>query len=163
MWLDRIVLLLLVSLAVLMLAEHWMGLTDGSQALVSPGPGRILVGLVVGFGIGAVAALLGVAGGELLIPTIVLLFRLDIKLAGSLSLAVSLPTMIVGFARYGQSTAFAVVQRERSLLLWMSLGSVLGAAFGGQLLGVVPTDVLVIGLGAILLLSAIKVLHHCAR
>ena len=49
-----------------------------------------------------VAALLGVAGGELLIPTLVLLFGADIKLAGSLSLAVSLPTMLVGFARYSQ-------------------------------------------------------------
>jgi uncharacterized protein len=49
---------------------------------------------------GIVAALLGVAGGELLIPTLVLLFGADIKLAGSLSLAVSLPTMIVGFTRY---------------------------------------------------------------
>ena len=31
-----------------------------------------------------VAALLGVAGGELLIPTLVLLFGADVKLAGSL-------------------------------------------------------------------------------
>ena len=55
-----------------------------------------------GFGIGVVAALLGVAGGELLIPTLVLLFGADIKLAGSLSLAVSLPTMLVGFTRYSR-------------------------------------------------------------
>ena len=39
---------------------------------------------------------MGVAGGELLIPTIVLLYGVDIKIAGSLSLAVSLPTMLVG-------------------------------------------------------------------
>jgi uncharacterized membrane protein YfcA len=58
-----------------------------------------------------VAALLGVAGGELLIPTLVLLFGIDIKLADSLSLAVSLPTMIVGFARYSRNRSFAVRQR----------------------------------------------------
>jgi uncharacterized membrane protein YfcA len=45
---------------------------------------------------GVVASLLGVAGGEFLIPTFVLLFGADIKLASSLSLAVSLPTMLVG-------------------------------------------------------------------
>lgn len=162
-WLDRIVLVLLVGLAVLMLTEHWLGLTGSGEALLSAGASRIAVGLIAGFGIGTVAALLGVAGGELLIPTIVLLFGLDIKLAGSLSLTISLPTMIVGFARYGQSAAFAVVQRERALLLWMSLGSVLGAAIGGHLLGVVPTDLLVLGLGVILLVSAIKVFHHRAR
>lgn len=43
---------------------------------------------------------MGVAGGELLIPTIVLLYGTDIKIAGSLSLAVSLPTMLVAFARF---------------------------------------------------------------
>jgi uncharacterized membrane protein YfcA len=46
-------------------------------------------GVVAGFVIGVVAALLGVAGGKLLIPTLILLFGADIKLAGSLSLAVS--------------------------------------------------------------------------
>ena len=49
----------------------------------------MVAGVVAGFVIGVVAALLGVAGGELLIPTLVLLFGAGIKLAGSLSLAVS--------------------------------------------------------------------------
>jgi uncharacterized protein len=52
---------------------------------------RSIVGVITGFGIGIIAALMGVAGGELLIPTIVLLFGADLKLAGSLSLVVSLP------------------------------------------------------------------------
>ena len=55
-----------------------------------------LAEILAGFGIGSVTALLGVAGGELLIPKLVLLFGADIKLAGSLSLALSLPTMLVG-------------------------------------------------------------------
>lgn len=59
-----------------------------------------------------VAALLGVAGGELLIPAIVLLYGLDIKLAGSRSLMLGLPTMIVGLARYSQSDAFAVLRQD---------------------------------------------------
>ena len=60
---------------------------------------QLIAGGVAGFLIGVVASLLGVAGGELLIRTLVLLFGVDIKLAGSLSLAVSLPTMLVGFTR----------------------------------------------------------------
>jgi hypothetical protein len=51
---------------------------------------------------GVVASLLGVAGGELLIPTLILLFGIDIKLAGSLSLALSLPTMLIAFKRYSR-------------------------------------------------------------
>ena len=53
---------------------------------------------------------MGVAGGELLIPTIVLLYGVDVKIAGSLSLMVSLPTMIVAFARYSRDGSFVVLR-----------------------------------------------------
>nr|WP_240509404.1 hypothetical protein [Streptomyces agglomeratus] len=69
---------------------------------------QVPCGVVAGFGIGVVAAIMRVAGGELLIPTIVLLFAVDIKTAGSLSLLVSLPTMLVAFARYSCDGSFAV-------------------------------------------------------
>lgn len=159
-WLDRIIMVLLLGLAVLMLSESWFGLREGAMPLLDAGYGRIFAGLVAGFGIGMVAALLGVAGGELLIPTIVLLYGLDIKLAGSLSLAVSLPTMLVGFARYSRSDAFAVLREERVLFRWMAVGSVLGAGLGGIMLGLVPSHLLISLLGVILLISAVKVFRH---
>lgn len=122
-----------------------------------------MAGLIAGFGIGMVAALLGVAGGELLIPTIVLLYGLDIKLAGSLSLMVSLPTMIVGFARYSGSEAFAILQQERSMFRWMVAGSILGAGVGGLLLGLVSPRLLITFLGIILLISAVKTFQHAMK
>ena len=64
----------------------------------------VFAGVAAAAAIGVAAALLGVAGGELLIPTLDLLFGCDIKLAGSLSLAVSLPTMLMGFARYSRDS-----------------------------------------------------------
>ena len=90
----------------------------------------MVAGVVVGFGIGIVVALLGVAGGELLIPTLMLLFGADIKLAGSLSLAVSLPTMIVGFTRYSQDRSFAVLGQNRRFVLVMAAGSIVGSFIG---------------------------------
>ncbi len=117
-------------------------------------------GVVAGFGIGIVASLLGVAGGELLIPTLVLLFGADIKLAGSLSLAVSLPTMIVGFARYSRDRSFAVLGQNGRFVLVMAAGSVVGSFIGGKLLGVVPTPILLPLLAAILLISSVKVWRH---
>lgn len=84
------------------------------------------MGAVAGIGIGLVAAIMGVAGGELLIPAIVLLFGVDIKLAGSLSLAVSLPTMLVGFARYSQDQSFKIIRNEWKFVLLMAIGSVIG-------------------------------------
>jgi uncharacterized membrane protein YfcA len=56
-------------------------------------------------------------------PTLVLLFGLDIKLAGSLSLVVSLPTMLVGFARYSRDQSFTVFRRHKGFLLLMAAGS----------------------------------------
>lgn len=159
-WLNRFVMAMLVTLALLMLWEAWAGDAADSAALFAPGPLRFLVGVLAGFVIGVFAALLGVAGGELLIPTIVLLHGLDIKLAGSLSLMVSLPTVIAGFARYTGADAFAVLRREGALLRWMVIGSILGAAVGGLMLGLVPTRWLMGLLGVILLVSAIKTLQH---
>ncbi|MDD4912819.1 MAG: sulfite exporter TauE/SafE family protein [Sideroxydans sp.] len=158
--LDRVILILLVMLALVILAEAGLGAHDGGAPLIADGALRWVAGLVAGLFIGMVAALLGVAGGELLIPTLVLLYGLDIKLAGSLSLMVSLPTMLVGFARYRESNAFAALKRERGLLVWMAAGSILGAAIGGLMLGVIPSSWLLFGLGIILLVSAIKVFQH---
>lgn len=101
-----------------------------------------------------VAALMGVAGGELLIPTIVLLHASHVKLAGSLSLAVSLPTMIVAFARYSRDRSFAVLRTHRGFALLTAAGSVVGTVVGGLLVGVVPTGFIVPLLVLLLLVSA---------
>ena len=111
-WLNRIVMVLLVGLSLMILLEALFGMHEQGTLLFQPGYLRMAAGLIAGLGIGIVAALLGIAGGELLIPTIVLLYGLDIKMAGSLSLVVSLPFMIVGFARYSQSDSFTVLKQE---------------------------------------------------
>lgn len=158
--LNSTILVLLVSLAIGMIGGHdWLG---GNHVPALAGTGLIVAGIIAGVMIGAVAAVLGVAGGELIIPTLVLLFGVDIKLAGSLSLCISLPTMLVAFARYSQSDAFAVCRRERVFLLWLMVGSVMGAALGAQLLRVVSANALILVLGAILLISAVKVFRYRA-
>jgi uncharacterized membrane protein YfcA len=101
-----------------------------------------------------------VAGGELLIPTLILLFGADVKLAGSLSLAVSLPTMLVGFARYSRDSTFVVLGRNRWFVIVMAAGSIAGSLVGALLLGIVPGFVLLPALAAILLISAYKVWRH---
>ena len=81
--------------------------------------------------------------GELLIPTFALLYGVDTKLAGSLSLLVSLPTMLVAFFRYSRDQAFAVLSENKRFVVAMAAGSVAGSVVGGLLLGVVPEAVLV--------------------
>jgi uncharacterized membrane protein YfcA len=155
--LYRVIALLLLGIAVVLLFGHDAA---ASGAPLIDGLVQAVAGVVAGFVIGVVASLLGVAGGELLIPTLVLLFGADIKLAGSLSLAVSLPTMIVGFIRYSQDNSFAVLSRNRRFVLVMAAGSIAGSFLGGLLLGIVPAAVLLPALAAILLISAVKVWRH---
>jgi hypothetical protein len=67
---------MLASIAVVLVIGHG---AEGSGAALT-GIAQIVAGVIAGFGIGFIASLLGVAGGELLIPTLVLLFGVDIKL-----------------------------------------------------------------------------------
>jgi uncharacterized membrane protein YfcA len=150
----------IATLLVLIAATLVLGHDASSSGAILTGAAQMVAGVVAGFGIGVVASLMGVAGGELLIPTLVLLFGVDIKLAGSLSLAVSLPTMLVGFARYSQDQSFRVLARNKRFVLVMAAGSILGAFVGGRLLGIVSGSVLLPALAVILLVSAVKVWRH---
>ncbi|GHE25129.1 UPF0721 transmembrane protein [Kitasatospora indigofera] len=154
--LYRVLAALMVLMAAALLVTHVS--TLGTLAL--PLWAQVPIGVVAGFGIGVVAAIMGVAGGELLIPTIVLLFAVGIKTAGSLSLLVSLPTMLVALARYSRDGSFAVLGANRRFTLVMVAGSVTGAVLGGLLLGVFPDLVLIPALAAILLVSAVKLARH---
>lgn len=154
--LYRVIAGLLVAIAIVLVLGH-------DAAVGAPffsGVVQTVLGVIAGFVIGIVAALLGVAGGELLIPTLILLFGVDIKLAGSLSLAISLPTMLVGFTRYSRDQSFSVLGRNRLFLVVMAAGSIVGAFIGGHLLGLVPNVVLLPALAIILLISAVKVWQH---
>jgi uncharacterized membrane protein YfcA len=154
--LYKVIAVLLVGVAGILLFGHG----SHSQPLVLTGWALTCVGVVMGGVIGVVAALLGVAGGELLIPTIVILFGADLKLAGSLSLAVSLPTMLAGFTRYSRDQSFQAIRIQWRFIAIMAAGSIVGSYLGGKLLGIVPTPVLLPLLAAILLISAVKVWRH---
>lgn len=154
--LYRVMAILLILIAGVLMFGHEA--TEGAPAL--SGVALMMAGIVTGFGIGVVASFLGVAGGELLIPTLILLFGIEIKVAGSLSLAVSLPTMLVGFARYSRDSSFQVLGRNRHFVVVMAAGSIAGALIGGNLLGLIPSFVLLPLLSVILLVSAVKVWRH---
>jgi uncharacterized membrane protein YfcA len=154
--LYRAIAILLVAIAVVLMFGHE---TSAQSAPIS-GWQLYVAGAVAGLVIGIVASLMGVAGGELLIPTLVVLFGLDIKLAGSLALAVSLPTMLVGFARYSRDQSFTVLGRHKGFLLTMAIGSIVGTFIGAALLGFTSGTMLYPLLALILVLAAIRVWRH---
>jgi uncharacterized membrane protein YfcA len=69
--LYRVIATLLVLIAIVLLLGH---ATAAASGALLTGAAQMATGVGAGFVIGVVAALLGVAGGELLIPTLILLF-----------------------------------------------------------------------------------------
>jgi uncharacterized protein len=123
-------------------------------------PWHIGAGVICGLVIGLVSSLLGVAGGELIIPTLVFAFGADIKTAGMGSLLVSVPTVIVGVLRYARQGVFIDRQALTETMAPMSAGSLIGAVVGGMLVGVIPAYLLKIGLGIILNVSAVRIFYR---
>jgi uncharacterized protein len=150
--LERLILVLLLVVGVALVVEGF--LPGGARALLPESSVVwIVAGVLFGLGIGFVSSLLGVAGGEVIIPTLLFAYGTDIKTAGTASLLVSLPTVAVGIARYARQRAY-VPSAMAQTVAPMGLGSVLGAVIGGLLVGSVPVALLKLGLGIILILSA---------
>jgi uncharacterized membrane protein YfcA len=153
--LYRVLAVLLVFIAIILVASHF-----GDYGTIDLPALLRVAAAAAGVGIGVVAALMGVASGELLIPTIVVLIAVDIKIAGSLSLLVSLPTMLVAFVRYSRDQSFHVLRDNTGFVLTMAVGSITGTLLGGLLLGVIPSQALIPALAVLLLISSIKVWRH---
>ncbi len=128
------------------------------EAALLPPDGQLnfFVGTVIGIGIGLVSAVLGVAGGELLIPTLIFLFGVDIKTAGSASILISLGVVLTGLWRYRRLDAIPHGRGARRITLAMSAGSIAGATLGGLAVAVAPVTVLKLLLGVVLIAAAVK-------
>lgn len=155
--LNRIVVVFLIFLSVILLGHHFI---ISATSLKLPSLIRIGIGFVAGIVIGIFSSMLGVAGGELIIPTVILVFAVDIKLAGSLSLAISIPTIMMGLFKYRSQKRLKEVKSEQRLIVSMASGSILGAFVGSNLLRYVSSSSLYLILGTILLLSALKLAKH---
>ena len=153
--LMRLIAALLALVALLLLTEAAFGL-DVSEGLPHQGALRPVVGVIAGFGIGAVSSLLGVAGGEFIIPTMMLAFGADVRTAGTASLLISLPTVAVAVLRYHRQGAYRQSALLARLVLPMAAGSVVGATLGAALLPYAPGTALKAALGVILGISAWK-------
>jgi uncharacterized membrane protein YfcA len=157
--LARSVFVLLLSLGAVMLAESIFAITPLnliSGTLIT----RLLSGLGLGLVIGAISGLLGVAGGEMIIPTLILGFGAPIKAAGSLSQMVSIPTVLTGFVRHYRAGALKDQKMIRSLIVPMGLGAIVGAILGGTLASYAPATFLKALLGVILIGSSLKAFSH---
>jgi len=122
------------------------------------GDRRIALPLVflVGIFVGTVSGLVGVGGGVVMVPLMVLGMGLTTKQAVSTSLAVVMFTGIVGAAGY-VATGF----RDPELLLGLPpliLGSVVGAPIGVRMRDWLPEHVVRVGFGGFMVIVALRLL-----
>jgi uncharacterized membrane protein YfcA len=157
--LERIILVFLVVIGVALIVEAFLP-QDMPALLPDSLLIRIVAAAVFGLAVGLVSSLLGVAGGELIIPTLVFAFGAGIKTAGTASLLISLPTVAVGVLRHRRLGSFADRADLTQTVAPMGAGSVMGAVVGGFLVGVVPASVLKLVLGVILIVSAVRIFYR---
>ena len=147
--------MLLAALGVLFLIEAFVPFDKGvlgADSVLTRGLAGVLIGLVVGI----VSSMLGVAGGELLIPALVFVFGADIRIAGSASLLISLAIVATGVWRYHRVGALPMTGGPQRIALSMSTGSLIGAALGGFAVAAAPTAFLKVMLGSVLIVAAAK-------
>jgi uncharacterized membrane protein YfcA len=154
--LERIILVLLVGVGSALVIEGF--LPESSLGVVP----SILVwvvatGFLFGLAIGTFSSVLGVAGGELILPTLIFAYGVGVKTAGTASLMVSLPTVAVGLFRYARQGAFGRRSVFGETIIPMGVGSIIGALVGGVLVGLLPSQILKVGLGVILIVSAVRI------
>jgi len=105
--------------------------------------------------IGIVCGALGVAAGEIRIPTLIYFFNMPIKLAGTTSLAISLPAVATGalkHKRMGHVNRYVIY-----ICLAMGIPALFGAYIGATFVPGASEFLLKILLGIVLLLATVRV------
>lgn len=100
-------------------------LVEGEPTRVFPEYLELALVAVFGLAIGLIAGTVGVAGGEYRIPVLMFLFGSPIKIAGTISQLVSIPTVVISILKHNQH------QMIDKRLIWV--GATMG---GGSLVGV---------------------------
>lgn len=145
------------ALFILLIAVRLIvGAVTGSDIDAVPPDLSWLVGIgyaTLGVGSGLLAALMGVGGGIILVPALVLLFSFDQHLAEGTSLAIIIPTALVAAWRHGRSG-----YTDWPMGLKLGGASVVAALIGAQLALALDPDVLQAIFAVFLVLVAIRML-----
>lgn len=152
---EKIVASLLIFVGGVLIAESCIGFA--THRVMEGGLANASLAVGLGGVIGLISSLLGVAGGELIIPTLMLVFGVDVKEAGTASLFISSATILIGLLRYWRQGCY---QGEdfAGLVAPMWIGSVVGSVSGAAMIGLISAELLKALLGCILIVSSFKIL-----
>jgi uncharacterized protein len=125
------------------------------HVLLDPrGVSRWIFAAVVAFAIAVVGGVLGVTGGEMRIPALLYLFGVPIVEAGTLSLAVSIPTVAAG--AFTDRRLGGIPDSVVRVALVMGIASAVGVLIGAALVPYASREVIKGTLGVVLLLATVR-------
>jgi uncharacterized membrane protein YfcA len=144
--------------AYLIVAGLWMlyeSIAHVEHVLLEPtGMLRWTLAAVIAFVIAIASGVLGIAGGEMRIPALLYLFGVPIVEAGTLSLAVSIPTVAAG--AFVDHRLGGIPRSAMRIAIVMGVASAVGVLAGAALVPYASREVIKGALGVVLLLATVR-------
>lgn len=112
---------------------------------------RLAPTLLVGMGAGILSGLFGVGGGILVVPALIMVLKLDRRLASGTSLGAVFPISVASLVTYWSQDNV-----DWPMALWLSVGAVAGAVYGTKLIHRLPRQVIGYLFTVMLILTAIR-------
>ncbi len=115
---------------------------------------EILILVIIGIVAGAVSGLVGIGGGVIIIPALVIILGLSQKLAQGTTLALMLPPISI----------FAVIEYHKKgfidykIVAFICLGFLIGSFFGGKFAMSIPSHILKKIFAVFILILSVKFL-----
>lgn len=145
----------LALLAIVMVAAAGSMLRGGTSEAASHAAPKVALLAAAGGGVGVLTGIVGIGGGFLIVPALVVLARLPMRQAVGTSLLVIAMNSAAGLAGY-----LGTVTLDWAFLAGFSAAAIGGAIVGARLVALVPQHALKRGFAVFLLAVGMLVLYH---
>jgi uncharacterized membrane protein YfcA len=123
-----------------------------TEGIMSREPIILLMYMGLGLAAGVLGGWLGIGGGALMVPMLILIARLDTKLAIATSLAVIVPIAISGSVKHWWSGRV-----DWAVVVPMALGGIVGGVIGAWLLDIFDVRWTKRALALFLMVAAVRI------
>lgn len=114
-------------------------------------PLLVILGVVAGI----ISGSLGIGGGVILVPSLVLLFSFDQKIAQGMSLGIMVPMVLLGAFRYWQRPEIPI---DIPVVLIVICGALIGTLIGTHIAHLLPAQILRKLFAVLLIIVAVRML-----
>jgi len=155
-WLARAFIVLILVAAVRMTLEGDNAAATGASSAGFDTDALAIAGFIgLGLVAGVLASVLGIGGGIVFVPALVTLFSFQQHLAQGTSLAVIVPTAIVGTITHARAGRIAI-----RVALFLAAGGVLGGFLGGRAALALEAPVMRRLFTVLLVITAVRLLYQ---